>query len=114
MISVPNMLPQNQFATAAINPTGTHPVTGEAVPATVDGLPQWEVTQGPEVVSITPSEDGKTCDIVPTGVEGVYLVSCKVDADRGEGVRTLTAEFGGSVVGVEADNVGGTVEIKNI
>jgi hypothetical protein len=113
MITVQTMLPQGQKANAFINPTGTNPLTGEAVPAQIDGPGVW-TEDGSGVISLEVSEDGKNCSFVPTGVEGAYSVTVTIDADLGEGVVPISETFIGLVANPQADSVGAGVEVVNV
>jgi hypothetical protein len=72
-------------------------------PARVDGMPVWDISA--PIADMTPSPDGLSCRFVFREI-GVATVTCKGDADLGEGVRELvlqgTLEFvpGEAVAGV--------------
>jgi hypothetical protein len=53
-------------------------------PAPVDGIPQW-LTSNSEVLAITPSADGMSCEFAAVGVPGSATLSVSADADLGEG-----------------------------
>lgn len=118
MIAIPNILPQGQLVVLSINPTGTNPVTGETVPAKVDGNASWELTSGSDLVFLEVDESVEgafVCRVrsLGTGNEGGYSVKVTVDADRGDGVLALSEEFVGLMVGVQADNIGAGVVVED-
>lgn len=57
-------------------------------PAPVDGIPAW-ASSDETVVTVTPANDGMSA-LVDTVGPGVARVSVTADADRGEGVQTIT------------------------
>lgn len=57
-------------------------------PALVDGVPEW-LTDNSDLVTITPSGDGKTCTVAANGVLGTGRVQVNLDADLGAGVVPL-------------------------
>jgi len=118
MIAIPNILPQGQLVVLSINPTGTNPVTGETVPAKVDGSASWELTSGSDLVVLEVDQsipDAFVCRVrsLGTGNEGAYSVKVTVDADRGEGVIALSEDFAGLIVGVQATNIGAGVVVED-
>jgi hypothetical protein len=74
--------------------------------AVVDGAPVWS-TDRSDLVTITPSEDGLSCDIVPVGPLGTAQIVVTADADLGDGVRELVTL--GSIDCVAAEAVVGTI-----
>lgn len=113
MITVDTMLPQGQKADAFINPTATNPVTGDTIPASIDGAATW-TESGTGVITLEISPDGKNCSFVPTGVEGVYEVTVTADADLGAGVVEISETFVGLVAAPQADNIGAGVQVVNV
>ena len=113
MITVDQMLTSGQRANAYVNPTTTNPNTGEAIPANVDGLPEWTPSDN-GVITVEVSADGKQCYFVPTGIEGAYEVTVTADADLGEGVVTISETFVGIVANPQADNIGAGVQVENV
>jgi hypothetical protein len=73
-------------------------------PAPVDGVPQWAISD-PNVASVEPDADGMSA-IVKANVTGTTQVTATVDADRGEGVRTLAVTDSVQVLAGEAVTVG--------
>jgi len=57
-------------------------------PAKVDGVPQWK-TEGDDIALLSPSEDGMILKVDAKGPLGQAKLFCEVDADLGEGVKTL-------------------------
>ena len=77
-------------------------------PATVDGSPQW-ASSDDQIVSIQPSDRDAFQALLRSGKNiGQAQISATVDADLGEGVRSLVTLMDVSVVGGEA--VAGTIE----
>lgn len=74
--------------------------------ARVDGTPVW-ATDRPDLLALTPSEDGMSCDIAPVGPLGSGQITVTADADLGEGVRELVTL--GSIDCVAGDAVGGVI-----
>lgn len=68
-------------------------------PAAVDHLgrptkfesPVW-TTNNSDLVTLTPSPDGTSCDISPTGIAGVVIVQLDLDGDAGAGVAPMMAQ----------------------
>lgn len=103
------ILTDEQKAALAIQP-----VTAAGNPARVDGTPEWS-SSDEAIVTIVPSFDGLSAEAVTVGPVGVAQVSVKVDADLGNGIRTLTATLDVEVIAAEAVTVGitaGTPELK--
>lgn len=89
------------------------PRTAAGNPAEVQS-PVWSVSDG-NVLSIVASEDGKSAVVTTTGQLGASQVSVSVDADLGEGVRTIAAVLDVTVVAAEAATLGisaGAPELK--
>lgn len=63
-------------------------------PAAVDGIPTWDTT-GPEICAVEPYPNGMGAIVRALGKTGTSEISVTVDADMGEGVRTMvgTAAF---------------------
>lgn len=99
--------PVGQKAILTINPTDD-----KGLPAVVDGLPVWTVVSGD--VNIVVSEDAKTCEVYPNGTEGTVQVDVSVDADRGEGVRTISDSFVGTIAAGEAVSIGAGVNVVDL
>lgn len=59
-------------------------------PATVDGAPTWS-SSDPTIVTVVASADGLTAVATAVGPLGQAQISATGDADRGEGVRPVTA-----------------------
>lgn len=85
-----------------------NPLTDEdpARPARVDGTPVWQMLDGgPTDVTMEVAADGMSAWIVP-GIEGgVKPFQVTVDADRGEGVTTVTQVFFVSIVEIPAAKI---------
>jgi hypothetical protein len=85
--------------------TATLKITNDAgQPARIDGLPVWTVSD-PAIVTLDVATDGMSAIAKATGTEGVTQVTAEVDADRGEGVRPITAIGDIAVLGPEASVV---------
>jgi hypothetical protein len=86
-------------------------------PAKVDGTPAW-LTDNPNILQLTPSADGLSCDVQAVGVIGKANVQVTADADLGSGVENIigTAEI--EVVGGKATlvnlTVGTPVEVPQV
>lgn len=110
--AVPRGTPAEQVQHMAVfNLPPTHQVDvtlkitdGDGNPARIDGLPVWSLTD-PAIVTLDVATDGLSARIKATGEEGLTQVSAEVDADRGEGVRTITAVGDIAVLGPEASVV---------
>ncbi len=61
---------------------------GKGRPAPVDGPPTW-LTDNTDVLALTPSADGMTCDVVAVGIPGTAKVQVTADADLGTGTESL-------------------------
>lgn len=64
------------------------PKSAAGNPALVDGMPTWFVSDE-KVLSLTISDDGMSATAMATGVLGTSQISVEVDADLGEGVRSI-------------------------
>jgi hypothetical protein len=69
--------------------------------ASVDGAPVWASTN-PDIATVTPSADGLSCTLVSSGRMGTAEVTVDLDADLGEGVRSL---MGSALVDVVSGEV---------
>jgi hypothetical protein len=56
-------------------------------PAAVDGAPTWTVDNN--LITLTPSADGMSCDCAAAGGIGTSTVTATVDADLGAGVTPI-------------------------
>jgi hypothetical protein len=70
-------------------------------PASVDGVPTWE-SSDTSVITVSPTEDGLTADVVTTGTLGTATVTVTADADLGEGVTSLTGTLEVEVIASQA------------
>ncbi len=57
-------------------------------PAKVDGVPEW-LTDNSELLSLTPSSDGMSCECVAVGPLGTANITLTADADLGAGIVAL-------------------------
>ena len=64
------------------------PVDRGGNPAPMDGVPTWSTTD-PELLTLTPSEDGLSCDVVTSGKLGAGQVNVTGDARLGEEVKAI-------------------------
>ncbi len=69
--------------------------------APVDGAPQWE-TSADGIVTVEPTEDGLSAEIVTVGQVGQVQVRATADAMPGAGVKTIIGTLDVQVVGGEA------------
>lgn len=74
-------------------------VDSKGNPARIDGVPAWTVSD-PALLSLT--VNGAQAIVSATGPLGVGQLRVSVDADLGEGVRTLTGVLDVEVIGGEA------------
>lgn len=81
------------------------PKTAAGNPAKIDGKPVWSVSDD-TVITLVVSDDGLSTEAITTGTLGVSQVSVSVDADLGEGVRTLSGTLDITVNAAEATTVG--------
>ena len=58
-------------------------------PGVVEGVPVWSASV-PEVVTLVPSQDGLSCDVIWNGVAAGLVVSSLADGDLGEGVFPIS------------------------
>jgi hypothetical protein len=70
-------------------------------PAPVDGAPAWE-TSADGIVTVDPTEDGLSAEIVTVGQIGTVQVRATADALPGAGVKTIIGVLDIQVVGGEA------------
>lgn len=90
------ILPIDRVVTLSIQP-----VDAAGNPAPVDGAPVWNVSDT-GLVTVTPTEDGLSAVLVPTGALGNAQISVTADALLGEEVRELTGLLDVQIVGGEA------------
>ena len=67
-------------------------------PAAVDGVPAW-MTDNSDVLALTPSADGMSCEVAALGVIGQATAQVNADADLGSGIVNI---FGTLLVEVTA------------
>lgn len=70
-------------------------------PAPVDGAPVWE-TSVDGIVTVTPTEDGMSAEVVTVGQVGIVQVRATADAMPGAEVKTIIGSLDVQVVGGEA------------
>lgn len=70
-------------------------------PAEVDGAPQW-ASSDPELLTVTPSEDGKSCLFTAGTRVGQVQVSCTADALPGDEVENFALTASITLVGGKA------------
>ena len=80
------------------------PVTATGKPATLDGVPTWEVVSGDSTFSA--AGDGLSADLVSGDNPGDTDYLVKADADLGEGVVEISDIVRLHVAGAQADNLG--------
>jgi hypothetical protein len=77
------------------------PVDAKGRPARIDGIPEWTVT--PEGgVTLFPTTDGLSCDVVWQAPLASQVVTVKADADLGSGVRHITGTADVETLSAEA------------
>ena len=79
-------------------------VTAKGNPAQVDGAPVWSVSDA-TVLSVVPSADGLSAEVVAVGPLGTAQVSVTADADLGTGVTALVGTLDVQVVASEAASI---------
>jgi len=77
------------------------PVDAKGRPANIDGVPVWDVTPTGGL-TLFPSNDGLSCDIVWVQGEQDQVVSVSADADLGTGVKTITGTLDVKTLSAEA------------
>lgn len=81
-----------------------NPSTATGKPATVDGVPTWEVITGNSTVQ--PAADGLSADLISSDDPGDTDFLVKADADLGEGIVEISDIIRLSVQGAQAANLG--------
>jgi hypothetical protein len=81
-----------------------HPVTATGKPASIDGVPTWEIISGNSTVE--PAADGLSAFLVSADDPGDTEVLVKADADLGEGVIEISDVIRLSVAGAQAASLG--------
>lgn len=79
------------------------PLTAAGNPASVDGVPTWQVVNGD--ATLAPATDGMSCYLI-SGSVGNSVVTVEADADLGEGFRSITDTIDLAVVSAEASSLG--------
>lgn len=80
------------------------PVNAKGKPAKVDGPPVW-LTDNTDVLALTPSADGLSCDVVAIGIPGAATIQVSADADLGAGSVLLTGTLEVEVTSAPATNI---------
>lgn len=80
---------------------------GKGNPAKVDGAPSYQ-TDNPAILTLNPSADGLSCEIVATGMIGTANVQCSADADLGPDVKQIILT--GSIEVVAGQAVTGSLD----
>lgn len=83
------------------------PKTAASNPATVDGIPVWNV-EGDSDVQVNVAEDGLSAELVSGAANTVTTIRVSADADLGEGVKEISDTITLTVVAAGADNLGFT------
>lgn len=90
------------------------PTTEAGNPATIDGVPTFEVTEGDATVELVEGEPNSA--YLVSGEAGVVsTIKVSADADLGEGVATIEEAVTLNVVAASANNLGvtaGAPELK--
>ena len=85
-------------------------------PAPIDGQPAWE-TSADGIVTVTPSEDGLSAEVVTVGQIGTVQVRASADAVPGSETKLIIGVLDIQVVGGEARVVtlsAGTASSKDV
>ncbi len=77
------------------------PVDAKGNPAPIDGKPVWTASD-PSIISIVPSQDGLSADVIAVGPLGNAQVQVSADADLGEGVATIPGTLDVTVTASQA------------
>lgn len=77
---------------------------GKGRPAPVDGPPTW-LADNTDVVALTPSADGMSCDVVAVGIPGTAKVQVSADADLGSGTELLVGTLDVEVTAAPAKTI---------
>jgi hypothetical protein len=80
------------------------PVTAAGNPATVDGVPTWEVVSGDATLEV--AENGLSCFLVSGEANVNSVITVTADADLGEGVSAITDTIDLAVVAASASSLG--------
>lgn len=80
------------------------PTTAAGNPASLDGVPVWEVTEGDASVEVAP--DGLSAFLVSGAADVNSKISVTADADLGEGVVTISDVVDLAVVAASASALG--------
>lgn len=80
------------------------PVTAAGNPATLDGVPSWEVVLGDATLEVAP--DGLSAFLVSGDADTNSQIAIAADADLGEGVVSLTDLIDLAVVSAQASALG--------
>lgn len=87
-------------------------VSSKGQPVTVDGVPTWESSD--PLLSLVPAADGMSCQVnTPDTVDGEHQIDVTVtaDADRGDGVRSVSLVFPFVLTTPEATAITGAVTL---
>lgn len=89
------------------------PTTAAGNPATLDGIPTWEVIEGDATIEV--SDDGMMCTLISGAADVNSKIEVTADADLGEGIVNLVDVVDLAVVAAGASLLGlsvGTPELK--
>lgn len=75
--------------------------TAQGRPTPVDGATAWAVEPA-DMATVTPNGDGRTAAILVGNTVGQFTVTATADADRGDGVRQISASAVVDVIEGEA------------
>lgn len=87
-------------------------VSSKGQPVTVDGVPAWESSD--PLLSLVPAADGMSCQVItPDSVDAEHQIDVTVtaDADRGDGVRSVSLVFPFVLTTPEATAITGAVTL---
>jgi hypothetical protein len=106
-----NLLAACQLATVAVAVREVKPPLTDLIawywkgrPAPVDGPPTW-LADNTDVVALTPSADGMSCDVVAVGIPGTAKVQVSADADLGSGTELLVGTLDVEVTAAPAKTI---------
>jgi len=77
------------------------PVDSKGRPAAIEGIPEWNLST-PGGVSLFPSADGLSCEVVWVEPKTGIVVTVKGDADLGAGVKEIVGTVDIETLGTEA------------
>ena len=86
------------------------PVDAYGNPAKIDGLPVWTLSDPLAITAETIDDTGTKATLSSLGPVGSVTLTVTVDADLGEGIKTLTGQLVLDIEAGEAVDVGFHIE----